>query len=75
MQILDQYLKTGKEVTTPSCVLDCNNNMGAIELKYQLLNMYLVERKRKSKRYTKLFKPTPLHSAEFYDSIQTSKGT
>jgi hypothetical protein len=39
--------KRGKEVTKPSCVVDCNHNIGAIDLKDQLLNMYLVERKEK----------------------------
>jgi hypothetical protein len=31
--------KRGKEITKPSCVVDYNNNMGAIDLKDQLLNM------------------------------------
>jgi hypothetical protein len=48
--------KSSKETTKPSCVVDYNNNMGAIDLKDQLLNMYLVERKRMSKWYMKLFK-------------------
>jgi hypothetical protein len=47
--------KRGKEVTKPSCVVDYNNNRGAINLKDQLLNMYLVEKKM-SKWYMKLFK-------------------
>jgi hypothetical protein len=51
----------GKELTKPSRV-DYNRNMGAIDLKAQLLNMYLVERKRMSKW-------SQLRSAEFCDSI------
>jgi hypothetical protein len=47
--------KRGK-VTKPSCVVDYNNNMGATDLKDQLLNKYLAERKRMSKWYMKLFK-------------------
>jgi hypothetical protein len=43
--------KRRKQVTKPSCVVDYNRNMRAIDLKDQLLNMYLqlVERKRMSK--------------------------
>jgi hypothetical protein len=67
--------KRRKQVTKPSCVVDYNHNMGAIDLKDQLLNMYLVERKRMSKWYMKLFKRLLNCSVEFYDSIQTSKGT
>jgi hypothetical protein len=48
--------KRGKEVTKPSCVVDYNHNIGAIDFKDQLLNMYLVERKIISKWYMKLFK-------------------
>jgi hypothetical protein len=48
--------KRGKEVTKPFCVVNYDHNMGAIYLKDQLLNMYLVERKRMSKWYMKLFK-------------------
>jgi hypothetical protein len=67
--------KRGKEVTKPSCVVDYNNNMGAINLKDQLLNMYLVETKNHQIVHEIIQMPTQLHSAEFYDSIQTSNGT
>jgi hypothetical protein len=68
--------KRGKEVTKPSCVVDYNHNIGAIHLKVQLLNMYLVERKKNDQMVHEIIQtPTQLHSAEFYDSIHTTKGT
>jgi hypothetical protein len=45
-----------KEVTKPSRVVDYNNHMRAINLKDQLLNMYLVAKKQNTKWYIKLFK-------------------
>jgi hypothetical protein len=48
--------------------------MGAIDLKDQLLNMYLVE-KNYQMVHEIIQMPTHLHSAEFYDSIQISNGT
>jgi hypothetical protein len=48
--------KRGKKVTKPSGVVKYNNNIGTIDLKDHLLNRYLVERKRMSKWYMKLFK-------------------
>jgi hypothetical protein len=67
--------KRGKEVTKPFCVVDYNNNMGAINLKDQLLNMYLVGEKNDQMVHEISPTPTQLHSAEFYDSIQTSNRT
>jgi hypothetical protein len=43
--------KRGKEVEKPQCVLDYNSCMGGVDLKDQLLHMYLVERKRMTKWY------------------------
>jgi hypothetical protein len=48
--------KRDKEVTKPFGVVDYNHNMGATNFKDHLLNRYLVERKRMSKWYMKLFK-------------------
>ena len=48
--------KRGKYVKEPHCVIDYNTNMGGVDLKYQLLNMYLLERKRISRCDIKLFK-------------------
>jgi hypothetical protein len=48
--------KRGKEIIKPTCVHDYNYSMGGVDLKDQLLNMYLVERKRMNKWYMKLFK-------------------
>ena len=46
----------GKETKEPLCVIDYNN-MGGVDLKDNLLHMYMVERKKKiTKWYLKLFK-------------------
>ena len=36
----------GKETEKPLCVIDYNHNMGGVNLKDQLLHMYMVERKK-----------------------------
>ncbi len=36
----------GEETEKPLCVIDYNHNMGGVDLKNQLLHMYLVERKK-----------------------------
>jgi len=46
----------GKETDKPLCVIDYNHNMGGVDSKEQLLHMYMVERKKMSKWYLKLFK-------------------
>ena len=46
----------GKETEKPLCVINYNHNMGGVDLKDQLLHMYLVERNRMTKWYFKLFK-------------------
>jgi len=49
--------KTGKVTEKPLCVTDYNHNTGGVvDLKDQLLHMYVVERKRMTKWYLKLFK-------------------
>jgi len=46
----------GKETEKPLCVIDYNHNMGGVDLKGQLLHMYMVERKEMTKWYLKIFK-------------------
>jgi hypothetical protein len=48
--------KQGKETQKPVCVIDYNKWMNGIDSKDQLLQMYLVERKRMHKWYMKLFR-------------------
>lgn len=54
----DTYVgsKAGKVLVKPVCVRDYNDRMGGIDLKDQKLSMYLLERKRGVKWYTKIFK-------------------
>jgi hypothetical protein len=47
--------KRGKELGNP-CVIDYNKCMGGVDLKAQLLNMYIVEWKRTQKWCMKLFR-------------------
>ena len=47
-------VKRGKKIEMPVCVVGYNHNMGGVDLKDQLLNMYLVERKRMNNWYMKL---------------------
>jgi len=46
----------GKETEKPLCVIYYNHNMGEVNLNDQLLHMYMVERKKMTKWYLKLFK-------------------
>ena len=46
----------GKETEKPLCMIDYNHNMGGVDLKDQLLHMYMVKRKKITKWYLKLFK-------------------
>jgi len=48
--------KCTQEKQTPVSVLDYNENMGGVDLKDQLLQPYLLERKRITKWYIKLFR-------------------
>ena len=40
---------TGKETEKPLCVIDYNHKMGGVDLKDQLLHMYMVERNKMTK--------------------------
>jgi len=48
-------VKRGKEKQKPVCVIYYNQHMGSVDKKDQLLQTYLVDRKRMSKWYMKLF--------------------
>jgi len=62
-----------KETENPLCVIDYNRDMGGVDLKYQLLHMYMVERKKMTKWYLKLFKrllnSTVLNSFVAYQQV------
>jgi len=55
------------------CVIEYNHNMGGVDLKDQLLHMYMVERKKLTKWYLKLFKrllnSTVLSSSVVYGRV------
>ncbi|KAJ2954115.1 hypothetical protein O0L34_g2337 [Tuta absoluta] len=58
--------KAGRPHVKPKSVGDYNKSMGGVDLKDQKLSMYLVERKRGVKWYTKMFKRllnTSIHNA------------
>ena len=46
----------GKETEEPLCVIDYNHNMGGVDLKDQLLRVYMVEKKKITKWYLRRFK-------------------
>lgn len=48
--------KQNIEVIKPAIVLDYNKNMGGVDMRDQMLEGYLMERKRGSKWYVKVFK-------------------
>ena len=48
--------KCRQEKQKPVSFLDYNENMGGVDLKDQLLQPYLLERKKMSKWYIKLFR-------------------
>jgi hypothetical protein len=48
--------KQGQEKQKPVSVLDYNQNMGGVDLKDQLLYAYLLERKKLTKWYIKMFR-------------------
>jgi len=41
-----RFSNKGKETEKPLCVIDYNHNIGGVDLKDQLLHMYMVERKK-----------------------------
>jgi len=62
-----------KETEKSLCVIDYNHNMGGVDLKDQLLHMCMVERKKMTKWYLKLFKrllnSTVLNSFVIYRQV------
>ena len=60
----------GKETEKPLCVIDYNHNEGGVDLKDQLLHMYVVERKMVPQTFQKA---TELRSSQFVCS-STSDG-
>jgi hypothetical protein len=46
----------GAEIKKPACILEYNKAMSGVDLKYQKLQPYLLERKKGSKWYIKLFR-------------------
>ena len=61
--------KCRQEKQKPISVLDYNENMGEVDLKDQLLQPYLLERKKMTKWYIKLFR-RPLHySSKLYGNM------
>ncbi|XP_071057565.1 piggyBac transposable element-derived protein 4-like [Onthophagus taurus] len=49
-------IKRNREVSKPVSVIDYNKNMGGVDLKDQMLEGYLLERKKMHKWYIKLFR-------------------
>jgi hypothetical protein len=48
--------KVNQEETKHVVVCDCNANMLGVDLKHQMLQLYMLEPKKGTKRYLKLFK-------------------
>jgi len=63
----------GKKTEKPLCMIDYNHNMGGVNLKEQLLHMYMIGRKKMTKWYIRLFKrllnPTVLNSFVIYRQV------
>ena len=63
----------GKETEKPLCLIDYNHNMGGVDLKDQLLHMYMTKRKKMTKWYLRLFKrllnSTVLNSFVIYQQV------
>lgn len=57
--------KYNKEILKPSIVVDYNKSMGGVDLRDQLLENYLMERKRGTKWYISLQTPTKHCCAKF----------
>ena len=64
----------GKETDKPLCVIDYNHNMGGVDLKDQLLHMYMVERKNDQILPQNFQKATELYSSQFVFCLSTSDG-
>jgi len=66
---------TGKETEKPLCMIDYNHKMGGVDLKDQLLHMYMVERKKNDQMAPQTFqKATELYSSQFICCLSTSDG-
>jgi hypothetical protein len=61
--------KRGKETQKPVCVIHFNKWMSGIDLKDQLLQTYLLEKKHMHKWYMKLFTRLEYHKAECNDNL------
>ncbi|XP_015117278.1 piggyBac transposable element-derived protein 4-like [Diachasma alloeum] len=53
---MDVVTKRGKEKEKPKCILEYNKYMGGVDLHDQLMQPFLLERKKSNKWYIKLFK-------------------
>jgi hypothetical protein len=71
--------KANREENKPAVVCDCNQNIGAIDLKDQILQPYLLEQKKRCKWYMKLFEGllnVAVHNTNIiYHSMPNNKGT
>jgi hypothetical protein len=74
-----ESISRGKEVVKPDAVSDYNSHMGGVDLKDQMLQPYLLERKKGSKWHVKLFKRllniTIYNSMVIYRSLSANKKT
>jgi hypothetical protein len=63
----------GKETEKPMCVIDYNHNVGGVDLKNQLLYMYMAEREKNYQNVPQTFqKSTELYSFQFLCCLSTS---
>jgi len=64
----------GEETEKPLCVIDYNHNVGGVDLKGQLLHMYMVERKIDQMAPQTFQKATELCSSQFVCCLSISDG-
>jgi len=65
----------GKETEKPLSVIDYNHNMGRVNLKNQLLHMYMVDREKNDQMVPQTFqKATELYSSQVICCLSTSDG-
>jgi len=65
----------GKETEKSFCVVDYNHNMVGVDLKDQLLHMYMVEKNKNDQMVPQTFqKSTELYSSQFICCLSTSDG-
>jgi hypothetical protein len=68
----------GAEIKKPACILEYNKAMGGVDLKDQKLQPYLLERKKGSKWYIKLFRQllnVSVHNALIFYNSQNFPAT